>query len=425
MLLLPLRLRQPAPEMEIEERTVDIDDLQLGMYVCRLDRPWEGTPFPLQGFCIETLAEVDGLRTLCRQVTIDVVLTREAQRERASRSQQPVARSQMSRQLRAAADRRSYTDAIGVRQEMPRARAAQASLSTATTRIFDGVRSGMTLVTEDIDEAVAPLVESVLRSADAIFWLNSLQARGDYEYSHALNCTLLAAAFGRQMGLPEEQLMKVASGGLLLDIGKTQLPINLLTQPGPLLPEQVELVRRHVDFSMEMLSKSNNRSPEIVEMVGSHHERVDGSGYPYGLLGAEIPLFGRIAAIIDSYDAMISHRPYRNAISRHAALQQLYSARDRLFQSELIERFIQCIGAYPTGSLVELSTGEVAIVQAQNRTRQLLPRLLLLTTPDKRLAAGFRELDLLVEANTGGANVRILKTLEPGTYGLDPSELFL
>jgi hypothetical protein len=96
-----------------------------------------------------------------------------------------------------------------------------------------------------------------------------------------------------------------------------------------------------------------------------------------------------------------------------------------LFQSELIERFIQCIGAYPTGSLVELSTGEVAIVQAQNRTRQLLPRLLLLTTPDKRLAAGFRELDLLVEANSGGANVRILKTLEPGTYGLDPSELFL
>jgi HD-GYP domain-containing protein (c-di-GMP phosphodiesterase class II) len=395
------------------------------MFVCRLDRPWAGTPFPLQGFSIDSVTQIDALRGLCSTVTIDLVLTREAQRERASRSQQPVSRSLMSRQFRAAADRRIYPDSIAVQQELPRARAAQHRLSEATSKILQSVRAGQQLVSEEVDAAVAPLVQSVLRSADAVFWLNSLRTRGDYEYSHALNCTVLAAAFGRHMGLPEEQLLKMASGGLLLDIGKTQLPLDLLIQAGPLLPEQVALIQRHVEFSMDLLNQSDNRSAEISEMVGSHHERVDGSGYPFGLQGAEIPLFGRIAAIVDSYDAMTSERPYRKAMSRHAALQQLYGARDRLFQSELIERFIQCIGAYPTGSLVELSTGEVAIVQAQNRTRQLLPRLLVLTTPDKRLEAGFRELDLLVEANSGGPSVRILKTLEPGAYGLDPTELFL
>jgi HD-GYP domain-containing protein (c-di-GMP phosphodiesterase class II) len=236
---------------------------------------------------------------------------------------------------------------------------------------------------------------------------------------------VLAAAFGRHLGLPEDQLIKVASGGMLLDIGKTQLSIELLTQKVKLKLPQVVEIRRHVEFSMEMLAKTNNESIEIEEMVGAHHERIDGSGYPYGLQGAEIPLFGRIAAIVDSFDAMTSDRPYRKAMSRHAALQQLYSARDTLFQSELIERFIQCIGAYPTGSLVELNTGEVAIVQAQNRTRQLLPRLLVLTTPDKMLESSFRELDLLVEANIGNKSVRIIKTLEPGAFGLDPTELFL
>jgi len=411
--------------MEIVERSVDVADLQFGMFVCRLDRPWEGTPFPLQGFVIDSTAQLDSLSTLCRQVTIDVVLTREAQRERAARSQEPLSRSMMSRQYRAVADRRSYVDSVNVQQELPRARMAHAALGVASVNIIDRARAGKELVSEEVDEAVAPVVASVLRSADAVFWLNSLRAHGDYEYTHALNCTVLAAAFGRHLGLPESQLVKVASGGMLLDIGKTQLPLDLLTQKVKLKPPQIAQIRRHVEFSLEMLARTNNTSHEVEEMVGSHHERIDGSGYPYGFVGAEIPLFGRIAAIIDTYDALTSDRPYRRAMSRSAALQTLYAARDSLFQSELIERFIQCIGAYPTGSLVELSTGEVAMVQAQNRTRQLLPRLLVLTNADKQLAGGFRELDLLAEANAGNQGVRIVKTLEPGSFGLDPTELFL
>ncbi len=406
--------------MEIEERTIDVSELRIGMFVCRLDRPWEGTPFPLQGFLIEDELQLGSLRDLCREVTIDIVLTTQAQRERASQN-----RSRMGRQLSAAADRRQYVDVVDVQREVPRARAAQQGLADATRDLLDGLRVGKALVSEQVEAAVTPVVDSVLRSADALFWLNSLRERGDYEYAHALNCTVLAAAFGRHLGFPEDQLVKLASGGLLLDIGKTQLPPELLQQTGRLRPEQLEQIHQHVEFSMRMIEASGNRCSEIREMVGSHHERVDGSGYPHGHQGADIPLFGRFAAIIDSYDAMISERPYRAALSRSAALQQLYAGRDKLFQGELIERFIQCIGAYPTGSLVELSTGEVAIVQAQNRTRQLQPRLLVLTGPDKSLETGFRELDLLVEANSGGPPTRIVRTLQPGAYGLDPTELFL
>ena len=406
--------------MEIEERIVAVDDLRLGMFVCRLDRPWVETPFPLQGFLLEETAQLDQLRALCREVTID---EEKSSAERERRALESISR--MSRQMTQAIDRRSYSDASDIGRELPRAREVQENLAHATQRMLRSLREGSDLISAEVSEAVTPVVASVLRSADALFWLSSLRKHGDYEHSHALNCTVLSAAFGRHLGLPEEELHWIASGGLLLDIGKTQLPAELLSQTAPLSAADSEQIRQHVDHSVALLRRSDGARHEIIDMVAHHHERVDGSGYPNGLVGAEIPLFARIAAIIDSFDAMISERPYRVAMSRHSALQQLYASRDTLFQSELVERFIQCIGAYPTGSLVELSTGEVAIVQAQNRSRQLLPQLLVLTTPDKKPSPGFRALDLLVESNSGNSKLRILRTLPPGSHGLDAREMFL
>ena len=110
-------------------------------------------------------------------------------------------------------------------------------------------------------------------------------------------------------------------------------------------------------------------------MVASHHERFDGSGYPKGLKGGEIPLLGRIAAIIDFYDAVTSDRPFAEAMSPHAAIKYLYTFRNTHYQDELIEQFIQTIGTYPVGTLVELNTGEVAIVIEQNQVRRLLPKV--------------------------------------------------
>ncbi len=411
--------------MEIEERTLSTAALQLGMFVYRLDRPWEGTPFALQGFTIETLEQIELLRKLCDEVTIDVVRTRVSRDARARESQRPGARQVMQQQFVRLADARTYVDAAPLAEELPRASAAQARLGEYAGQLLEDVRAGKPLLPDQVNAAVTPVVQSVLRSADALFWLNALRQRGDYEYSHALHCTILAAAFGRHLGLPEPMLVRMAGGALLLDIGKTQLPVELLTYPGPLDARQTAMVQRHVEMSLEILRSSGQTSPEALDMVRAHHERVDGSGYPRGLQGAEIPLLGRVAAIVDTFDAMTSDRPYRKGISRHDALQQLYALRDRLFQAELVERFIQCMGVYPIGSLVELSSGEIAVVQAQNRTRQLLPRVLVITTPDKQIDRRFRELDLMLEADREIGAVRIVRTLEPGAYGLEPTELFL
>jgi hypothetical protein len=162
-------------------------------------------------------------------------------------------------------------------------------------------------------------------------------------------------------------------------------------------------------------------------MLRHHHERHDGSGYPQGLAADAIPLHARIAGIVDSYDAMITTRPFREALSRHDALQRMYRERGRLYQDELIEEFMQSLGVYPVGSLVELSSGEVAIVMGQNPTRRLRPSLMLLTDANKSLRSHFEPLDLMMadKARLPQSELRIMRGLQAGAYGLEPSELYL
>jgi len=158
-------------------------------------------------------------------------------------------------------------------------------------------------------------------------------------------------------------------------------------------------------------------------IVRGHHERLDGSGYPDGLAGTAIPLAGRMAAIVDTYHAMCSSRPHAVALSRHQALRRIYGARDTEFQGELVEQFQACLGVYPTGSLVELNTGEVAIVMVQNQARRLQPRVALLTRTDKTHLDDFTIVDLMRQ--TDGVRREILRTLAAGSFGIDPREYFL
>jgi len=306
-------------------------------------------------------------------------------------------------------------------------------------RIFEDVTSGRELSVEHVENAVRPLVASVLRSADAFFWIEGLKGHDSYSYSHAIGCSALAAAFGRHMGFAEETIISLAAGGLLMDIGKTQLPQSLLQGTGKLTPAKWTKLQSHVARGVKIVEDSGITDQDVLDIVRTHHERVDGSGYPDGLVGDVIPITGRMLAIIDAYDAMISPRPYRAAISRHQALRQIYAGRDTLFQTELVEQFQVCLGVYPTGSLVELSTGEVAVVMAQNQVRRLRPKVVILTDAEKQPVNDFRQLDLMNQGDvvkpsskdkkkvpsTVTRVIDIVRSLTSGDYGINAAELFL
>ena len=405
--------------MRIEERQIEVEQVVPGMYVCRLDRPWTGTPFPLQGFMVESDEHVALLHQHCQRVWIDVELGRappDAPLRVLSRSQ---------RDFEALLGSTDYSDTTTLAEEAPIAREVLDDVSRLSTRILDDLRAGHVLLPQDVEAAATPIVKSILRNADALFWVKAMRKHDSYGYSHAINCSALAAAFGRNLGLPEDILVELASGGLLLDVGKTALPIELLAHPGPLDAEQMSRARQHVELSLKILDQGGQQSWLVHEMVRNHHERHDGSGYPGRLEGIQIPLFGRVAAIIDSFDAMTSERPHARAMSHHDALQELYRARSVLYHAELVEQFISCLGVYPTGSLVELSNGELAVVMAQNPARRLRPRIMLLTDPDKRLREHFMPLDLMLMSEDVADSIRIARPLPIGAYGLDPSELYL
>jgi HD-GYP domain-containing protein (c-di-GMP phosphodiesterase class II) len=411
--------------MLIEEREVRVAELRLGMYVSRLDRDWVGTPYLLQGFLIENQDDIAQLAQYCRTVVVDVAKSDSFVRGALTQPAPPRATGyEMPRLSTIAANPRPVLSRI--EDEVPRASAALDNAHRAAHEIVLELRNGGRLDEQAVGEAVTPVVDSIVRNPDAFFWLETLRQHDSYTYSHAVNCCGFMATFGRHLGFPDEALRDLATAGLLLDIGKTAIPEPLLESNTALDEDQLGLVRSHLTHSVRLYDESGAANGQVRDMILTHHEREDGSGYPARLTGDEIPLFGRIAGIVDSYDAMTSARPYREPLSRYEALQVLYKQRGTLYQADLVEQFVQCLGAYPVGTLVELSTGEVAIVLAQNPVRRLFPRVMLLTDADKQLRATFEPLDL---RDTWGAydtrQVSIRRGLKPGTYGLDPKELYL
>jgi HD-GYP domain-containing protein (c-di-GMP phosphodiesterase class II) len=288
------------------------------------------------------------------------------------------------------------------------------------------IREGSDLDVTKAKKVLVGMVDSMVRNPDALLLLTRLKDKDSYTYGHAIDVSIYMLAFGRHLGFPKDQLNNLGMGGMLLDIGKMQLPQALLEKRGKLTATEFEMVKRHVEFGIETLQKTKNIPGMVMEIVASHHERQDGSGYPLGLDKSKIGMFGSMGAIVDCYDALVSDRPYASPLTSYDALQSLYAWKGKYFHEHLVEQFIQCLGIYPVGSLVELNTGEVGVVIAQNRVRRMKPRIMLILDSDKKPYKFPNMLDLLLEPKAvGDQPYQIKRALEAGMYGIDPKEYYL
>ncbi len=181
----------------------------------------------------------------------------------------------------------------------------------------------------------------------------------------------------------------------------------------------------HVDAGLVLAEEAGVDDPKVLQMLHTHHERHDGSGYPHGLEGKAIPVFGRIAGIVDSYDAMISERPYSKAISSFAAIRELQAHADSLYQQEIVDHFIKAIGVFPVGTIVELNSGEVAVVVSQNGVWRLKPKVMLILQEDKEIRTDFVVIDLASAAQQANPKVWITKEHPTNAFGIDPGKYFL
>lgn len=496
-------------------------DLNVGMFIVELDRPWLETPFLMQGFLVEDGRTLQQVKDLCRFVYVDwqrsvglhhalrkeesVAVERqfpEAATIRVRRDelppparrdfvdilrwlrtggQPPVAEGLPRGQVVAEAAPRPYApgslrqtgreaepeergvkglmsrlfrsidrqagqgaegdeeefvfedgsdrergEFIAVEDELVEAEPiygeAQASVQQLVTDAHQALRPDM----ERVRNSVEDMMHSVVRNPDALLWLTRLKRTDQYAYDHALDSCVLLMVFSRAMGLESEEMTRLGVAGLMQDIGKVRLPQRLLKKSGTITRLEREIFRTHVDYSLSILRESEENDPTLLSIVARHHERFDGTGYPEGMRGDSIGLYGQMAGIVDCYSAMTRDRPWGAALSPQEALEKINRMRATWFAESVVDAFIQCIGLYPVGTLVELNTEEVGVVIGQNRVRRLKPRLLMLLGPDKTPNRHPTTIDLLYDPLTPtGEPYQIRRALAPGAYGIDPQEFYL
>jgi HD-GYP domain-containing protein (c-di-GMP phosphodiesterase class II) len=387
------------------KKRISVGELQFGMYIAELDRPWTDTPFMFQGFMLSTQQQLDALKKYCSTVLVDI--------ERSALPEPPRPRI-------------AYPERAPVEQEIGPAKAAYSNSRVLMRDVMSSVRVGRTLDADRLKSAVTSMTESVLRNPDALLLFSQLRAKGEYTESHALDVSIYMITFGRFLQLEPGQIEFLGYLGLLQDIGKIRLPKELLEKRGRLNVEEFERAKLHVNYSVEILRSTAGLPGDLARIAALHHERHDGSGYPKGLRGSEIGMVGSIAAIVDTFDALTVKRPYADPVSPSAAISMLYKWRGVFFDAHLVEQFIRCIGIFPVGSLVELNTGEVGVVIAQNLTKRLMPRVMVIRDGEGNPMQPHKLLDLAREPKaTKNETYRILGTLEYGSVPFNPDELFL
>ena len=392
------------------KKEVLVEQLEFGVFIAELDRPWTETPFMFQGFVLNNEQQLEALKKYCKKVFIDPEKGPDLP-DRSQLKAGPIGPSVLTTIKKKAA----YEEKASFKSETPVARAVAKKTEVVLKDVFGTVKAGKALDAPRVKEAVTSMTDSVVRNPDAMLLLARLKEKGEHTLDRALGVSIYMITFGRFLQLPRDQLDLLGMLGLLQDVGKTRVPEDVLDKEATLSKAELAVCRSHVDHSVVILKETAGLPAELPTLAALHHERYDGSGYPKGLKGAQIGLFGSIAGLVDCFDALTHPRPYGDALAPSNALNMLYGWRDVRFDGGLVEQFIQCVGIYPVGALVELYSGEIGIVIAQNPVMRLLPRVMAVLDSRRNPLKPQRIVD----------RASIKRTLEKGSVPIDASEFFL
>ncbi len=425
-------------------REISVDDLQPDMFVSRLDRPWLGTPYLLEGVLIQSQADIDQLAQLCQTVFVDEatipasfkpkrtisVNTASSGNKPPTSSSIPVIQITSNEpeevQRTPFHGNQRYTDAHPVERELPTARQALEISISMMEELHGCIEQGISLDYRRAKEVVEKLRESVVRNPDALLLLSRLKKTRHELYEKSARTSVYLLALGRHLGLPREELSVLGMGGLLMDVGQAQLPLEIQKKTGKLSAAEHDIFKRHVAYGEASVAVTPDISEAVLAIVAQHHERENGSGYPHGLFANQLHPYSRMAAVIDSYESLVEPMRDMPAFRPFEALRELRTNSKSGLNSTLVEQFCQFIGIFPIGSLVELNTGEVAIVLVHNRTQRFRPKIMVILDAKKQPCESPRQIDLrLNELSTAGIEYQIKQDLPLGAFGIDISRYYL
>jgi HD-GYP domain-containing protein (c-di-GMP phosphodiesterase class II) len=428
--------------MSIKQVKIFTNDIQVGMFVSSLDRPWSQTPFPIQGFLVRGQQEITALRTQCNYVFIDITKGRGAITGTLSPKSQSVGKNKTPKQGKKVKPWRNsvapievkshvYQQAVPLTKEVEHADKALLHLRGQYTLATKQISKGKDFDYRSLKDSVADMVNSVVRCPDAFTWLLRLRLKDQYTHDHSMRSALWAVQFARHIGMNKEDMSVLCMGTLLKDIGKVKLPNSLLRKKVRNDEETAEY-QQFVAYGVDMLKAFKRVDAPVIAVVKYHCEHHDGTGFPDGLTGGGIPLLARIAGIATVYDACSNPRESVDPVAPSRAVNILYKMRDKQFPEDLVIKFIQSIGLYPTGTLVELTTGDLGVVVEQYPESRLSPKVAVLNLD--KASGGYILLDLKDEVTSRKALLKagqkkvesvealaIARDLDPSGYDVDLS----
>jgi len=403
-------------------KKIRVDQVRLGMHLHALEGAWMDHPFWKTRFVIREQEQLTKLQeSVIAEVWIDPEKGLDVVPEAAAvpppvRAPEPVvvAAVPAAAPLPVAPAARTSTPVAApsksFAEEMRTATAVCKRGKEQVEKMFGEARLGRAIDAESCAPLVQEISDSVIRNPGAIVSLARLKTQDDYSYMHSVAVCALMVALGRELGFDEEQCRTAGTAGLLHDVGKALMPLEILNKPGKLTDAEFDVMRSHPMRGYELLMEAHGADPAAIEVCLHHHERFDGGGYPHKLSNDQLNQLVRMSSICDVYDAITSDRPYKNGWDPADSIGQMASWKGQ-FDSTIFATFVKSVGIYPTGSLVRLKSERLAVVIEQNPAALTTPVVRVFFSLKSGMPVSLQRLDL-----AGGTNDRIIGREPPDRW---------
>lgn len=402
-------------------KRITIEQLDIGMFVVGLDQTWMDTPFLSHKFLIETKEQIDKLKKYnVTNIDIDT--------DKGKDHKEAVSIEVINKKIDEDIEKQIKIqktglepDKVSFEEEMVESKKIHGEVRRVVEDTMMDARIGQNVDVEKLNTVVDSMIESLYRNKNTLLSLSRLKSYDAYTFHHSVNVAILALAMGRHMGYSKEDLQILGVGGLLHDLGKTMIPESILNKPGKLTEEEFDMVKNHVNYGVDIVSKTEDVHPESLKIVQDHHERYNGKGYQRGLKGEELSKFNLITGIADSYDAITTDRPYKKGKLPYEALREIFTLKD-FFPQMYLEKFIQCMGIFPVGSIVRLNSKEIGIVIMVNHAKLIRPKVRIIFDKLGNRIFEHKVCNLNIKKLSGDGYLKdIVGVIDPKEIGVDPN----
>lgn len=354
-------------------KKIQVGDVRSGMFIHEICGSWMDHPFWKKSFLLATAEDLKTLKTCgIQELWIDTDKGLDVE-SAAIVSTVEEEQKKIEDELLKIAKEPTPEPRTPIHEELERARKLQAKSKAAVTSMFQEARMGNAIKVSEAAPLVEEISQSITRNPEAFLNLARLKNKDDYTYLHSVAVCALMIALGKQLGLTGQDVKDAGLAGLLHDVGKMMIPDEVLNKPGKLTDEEFEIIKAHPRKGWEVLQGSPDITEAALDVCLHHHERVDGTGYPERISGEKLTLFARMGAVCDVYDALTSNRCYKNGWEPAETIRKMAEWRNGHFDERIFQAFVKTIGIYPSGTLVKLKSGKLAVVIEQTDKSLLTP----------------------------------------------------